>query len=215
MPNIQKLEQAMPVAPIKLIATKSMETMAKNINQYLVEFRRDLNNKFKNDPAFHGYMEDDYLLPVSCPRFGSGEGKAVLQDSARGKDVFILVDVTNHSITYKMNGFINYEQMKKMNKRANRVFNLPENSKIKSNILKYKKDYQGLHPTQKPIALLEDLIKTYSNENDVILDNCMGSGSTGVACVNTNRNFIGIELDDTYFDIASKRIYDCNKDGGN
>ena len=56
MPNIQKLEQAMPVAPIKLIATKSMETMAKNINQYLVEFRRDLNNKFKNDPAFHGYI---------------------------------------------------------------------------------------------------------------------------------------------------------------
>ena len=108
MPTIQKLEQAMPVAPIKLIATKSMETMAKNINQYLVEFRRDLNNKFKNDPAFHGYMEDDYLLPVSCPRFGSGEGKAVLQDSARGKDVFILVDVTNHSITYKMNGFINH-----------------------------------------------------------------------------------------------------------
>ena len=108
MPNIQKLEQAMPVAPIKLIATKSMETMAKNINQNLVEFRRDLNNKFKNDPAFHGYMEDDYLLPVSCPRFGSGEGKAVLQDSARGKDVFILVDVTNHSITYKMNGFINH-----------------------------------------------------------------------------------------------------------
>ena len=98
----------MPVAPIKLIATKSMETMAKNINQYLVEFRRDLNNKFKNDPAFHGYMEDDYLLPVSCPRFGSGEGKAVLQDSARGKDVFILVDVTNHSITYKMNDFINH-----------------------------------------------------------------------------------------------------------
>ena len=108
MPNIQKLEQAMPVAPIKLIATKSMETMAKNINQYLVEFRRDLNNKFKNDPAFHGYMEDDYLLPVNCPRFGSGEGKAVLQDSARGKDVFILVVVTNHSITYKMNGFTNH-----------------------------------------------------------------------------------------------------------
>lgn len=108
MPNIQTLEQAMPVAPIKLIATKSMEPMARQINQYLVEFRRDLNNKFKDDPAFHGYMEDDYMLQVDCPRFGSGEGKAVLQDSARGKDVFILVDVTNHSITYKMNGFINH-----------------------------------------------------------------------------------------------------------
>ena len=57
MPNIQKLEQAMPVAPIKLIATKSMETMAKNINQYLVEFRRDLNNKFKNDPAFQFFHQ--------------------------------------------------------------------------------------------------------------------------------------------------------------
>lgn len=62
------------------------------------------------------------------------------------------------------------------------------------------------HPTQKPIELLEYLIKTYSNENDVVLDNCMGSGSTGVACVNTNRNFIGIELEETYFDIAKYRI---------
>lgn len=64
----------------------------------------------------------------------------------------------------------------------------------------------GLHPTQKPVALLEYLIKTYTNEGDTVLDNCMGSGSTGVACVNTNRNFIGFELDDTYFKIAKKRI---------
>lgn len=64
----------------------------------------------------------------------------------------------------------------------------------------------GLHPTQKPIALLEYLIKTYTNENETVLDNCMGSGSTGVACVNTNRNFIGIEIDDNYFNIAKKRI---------
>ena len=68
------------------------------------------------------------------------------------------------------------------------------------------------HPTQKPVSLLEYLIKTYTNEGETVLDNCMGSGSTGVACVNTARNFIGIELDDTYFDIARKRIYDCNKD---
>lgn len=62
------------------------------------------------------------------------------------------------------------------------------------------------HPTQKPIALLEYLIKTYTNENDVVLDNCMGSGSTGVACVNTNRDFIGMELDKNYFNIATERI---------
>ena len=64
----------------------------------------------------------------------------------------------------------------------------------------------GSHPTQKPVALLEYLIKTYTNEGETVLDNTMGSGSTGVACVNTKRNFIGIEKDDTYFEIAKKRI---------
>ena len=63
-----------------------------------------------------------------------------------------------------------------------------------------------LHPTQKPIELLEWLIKTYSNEEDLVLDNCMGSGTTGVACKNLNRNFIGIELDTNYFNIAKNRI---------
>lgn len=62
------------------------------------------------------------------------------------------------------------------------------------------------HPTQKPVPLLEYLIKTYTNEGDVVLDNCMGSGSTGVACVSTGRNFIGIELDEGYFKIAQERI---------
>ena len=63
-----------------------------------------------------------------------------------------------------------------------------------------------LHPTQKPVPLLEYLIKTYTNEGETVLDNCMGSGSTGVACVNTNRDFIGIELDEHYFQIAQERI---------
>ena len=65
---------------------------------------------------------------------------------------------------------------------------------------------QYVHPTQKPVALLEYLIKTYTNENDLVLDNCMGSGSTGVACKNLHRNFIGIELDEHYFDVASERL---------
>ena len=65
---------------------------------------------------------------------------------------------------------------------------------------------RGKHPTQKPIALLEYLIKTYTDEGETVLDNTMGSGSTGVACVNTNRNFIGIEMDDKYFEIACNRI---------
>ena len=62
------------------------------------------------------------------------------------------------------------------------------------------------HPTQKPVPLLEYLINTYSNEQDVVLDNCMSSGSTGVACINTNRKFIGIEINGKYFDIAKQRI---------
>ena len=72
-------------------------------------------------------------------------------------------------------------------------------------IIEFKNE-RGLHPTQKPVALLEYLIKTYTNENDTVLDFTMGSGSTGVACKNTNRNFTGIELDNNYFQIATKRI---------
>ena len=72
-------------------------------------------------------------------------------------------------------------------------------------ILEYKNE-KGLHPTQKPVALMEYLIKTYTNENELVLDFTMGSGTTGVACKNLNRNFIGIELDENYFKIAEKRI---------
>ena len=79
-------------------------------------------------------------------------------------------------------------------------------SKYPTNVLDFSKVTKPLHPTQKPVALLEYLIKTYTNENDLVLDNCMGSGSTGVACINTNRNFIGIELDEKYFNIAKERI---------
>ena len=81
-----------------------------------------------------------------------------------------------------------------------------ENTNYPSNILYYDLDKDKFHPTQKPVGLLEYLIKTYTNEGEVVLDNCMGSGSTGVACLNTNRKFIGIELDENYFNIAKNRI---------
>ena len=64
----------------------------------------------------------------------------------------------------------------------------------------------SLHPTQKPFPLMEYLIKTYTNENETVLDNCMGSGTTAIAAMNTNRNFIGFELDETYYNIANERI---------
>jgi site-specific DNA-methyltransferase (adenine-specific) len=77
-------------------------------------------------------------------------------------------------------------------------------------IIKKSIDADKLHPTQKPVDLLQWLIKTYSNEGDTVLDCFMGSGSTGVACSYNNRKFIGCELDKTYFDIAEKRILDAN-----
>ena len=75
-----------------------------------------------------------------------------------------------------------------------------------SEIIEFGLDKDSFHPTQKPIALMEYLIRTYSNEGETVLDNCMGSGSTGIACMNTNRRFIGIEKEKKYFDIATKRI---------
>ena len=105
-----------------------------------------------------------------------------------------------------------YDEIKIINEKYKSIFNLWEGNKYKSNILKYKKDYNGYHPTQKPILLLEDLIKTFSNENNLVVDLTMGSGTTAVACVNTKRDFIGIEKDDKYFEIAKKRVEDAIRD---
>jgi site-specific DNA-methyltransferase (adenine-specific) len=75
-----------------------------------------------------------------------------------------------------------------------------------SELIEFGLDKDTVHPTQKPVALMEYLIRTYSNENEVVLDSCMGSGTTGVACINTNRKFIGIEIDSNYFKIAKERV---------
>ena len=106
----------------------------------------------------------------------------------------------------KMKGFRTFADISTESDGLTSTFNLWEGGKFKSNILEYKKDYDGLHPTQKPVLLLEDLIKTFSNENDLVVDLTMGSGSTLVACKNTNRNGIGIEMNENYFEIAKKRI---------
>lgn len=81
-----------------------------------------------------------------------------------------------------------------------------DGSRYPVSLLQFNRDKDRHHPTQKPVSLLEYLIRTYTNEGDTVLDNTMGSGSTGVACMNTNRNFIGIEKDEDYFKIAEKRI---------
>jgi len=81
----------------------------------------------------------------------------------------------------------------------------PEGSRYPKTVLKFKQE-KGLHPTQKPVGLMEYLIKTYTNEGDTVLDNTMGSGTTGVACVNCNRSFVGIEMDKKYYQISKERF---------
>ena len=103
--------------------------------------------------------------------------------------------------SYKKSGISseNYGDSKGTEKIVN------EGKRYPVSIITFKKD-KGLHPTQKPVALFEYLIKTYTNEDETVLDNCMGSGTTAIACINTNRNFIGFELDTDYFNIANDRI---------
>lgn len=146
--------------------------------------------------------------------------KQIIDKIGKRADHFFRVDSTQFSLctekTYnelikffcidKMKGFKTFKELEEVNSAFNSVFNLWQGKKYKSNVFEYKKDYDCFHPTQKPVLLLEDLIKTYSNEKDTILDFTMGSGSTGVACVNTKRKFIGIELDENYFNIAKERI---------
>jgi len=109
MPNLHELEAAIPVAPLKLIVLDSAARLGNQVNNYLVNFRKSVKNIAKNDPAFEGYVSDNYIADAACYRFGTGEGKGVISESVRGKDLFLLVDVCNHSISYTMNGYTNYK----------------------------------------------------------------------------------------------------------
>ena len=115
--------------------------------------------------------------------------------------------------TYNPQGVIELENPVMMNRgsgsknyRSVRRRYMKTKKNFPKNLLYFARDKEKLHPTLKPVALLEYLINTYTNEGDLVLDNCMGSGSTGVACVNTNRDFIGIEMDKDYFEMAQQRI---------
>lgn len=110
----------------------------------------------------------------------------------------------------KMPGFMTYEELKKIDTEYKtkfaRTFNLPVGKQSMSNILEFRKDPNGFHPTQKPISLIQRLVETYTNEGDVVLDNCMGSGTTAIACHRSKRHYIGFELNKEYFDKAQQRI---------
>lgn len=119
---------------------------------------------------------------------------------------------------YNPQGVICDNKVKKVGKKSKLLGDRPNQdgkeyvsySNFPTSVLQFDNpNKNNFHPTQKPVDLLEYLIKTYTNEGETVLDNCMGSGSTGVACVNTGRKFIGMELDDGYFEIAKKRIADA------
>jgi len=112
----------------------------------------------------------------------------------------------------KMEGFLPYSECKRLwdesniGKLGESIYNLPEGQSYMSNVLEFSKDTDGFHPTQKPVALIRRLVLTYTNEGDTVLDNCMGSGTTAIACIKERRHFIGFELNKEYFDKACKRI---------
>lgn len=102
------IEDTMPVAPLCLIVHESCKHLGEQINEFIKNFRVNQNLSHRDSVAFIDYEMDDYRVNCSCLRFATGEGKGLLSQSVRGKDVYILADVTNHSLTYKINGFINH-----------------------------------------------------------------------------------------------------------
>ncbi len=103
------LEGRMAVAPLKIAVMDNISSFGDMVNQYLVEYRRDRSLSLRGTPEFQGYAEDNYEISFELPRFGTGEGKCVLNETVRGKDLYILTDVMNFSMTYTINGFKNHK----------------------------------------------------------------------------------------------------------
>ena len=119
-------ESILPIAPLKIAALDGCRELAETMDKYLVEFRQKSNQEFQDQPNFHGYHEDTYLIKTACPRFGTGEAKGIIYESIRGADLFILADVTNHSLTYSVAGQENhmspddhYQDLKRIISAAN------------------------------------------------------------------------------------------------
>lgn len=139
-------------------------------------------------------------LPTYNPQMTQGHPRRVSSKKSR-------TNSANRHTKKSLKGESNYGVF------ANEIEGYDSTERYPLSVQVFAKDQQkeNYHPTQKPVALLEWLIKTYTNEGDLVLDNCMGSGSTGVACVNLNRNFIGMELTEQYFEIAKERIEKARK----
>ncbi|MDO4473446.1 MAG: ribose-phosphate pyrophosphokinase [Eubacteriales bacterium] len=108
MANLELLEQALPIAPLKIAALESCSELGKKVNDHIVNFRKLTPKSDLTSPLYSAYQSDNYLINCKCPRFGSGEAKGYIGESVRGKDLFMMVDVCNHSLTYTVNGFLNH-----------------------------------------------------------------------------------------------------------
>jgi len=185
------------------------DLMIKYVDKYSKDY---LIKLFKNEGR---YSSEQSAKVHASYKFGYNGGHRIdLMTESLYNYLTDFIEFKESYIELKTVYDLHHEKIKKeLNAKYPSTFNLWEGKKHKSNILKYKKDYNGHHPTQKPVLLLEDLIKTFSNENDLVVDLTMGSGTTGVACKNLNRDFIGIELDEKYFEIAKQRIEgtQCNQ----
>lgn len=108
MVNTSLLEKSIPVAPIKIAALDSCKELAVQVDNYLVQFRKELNSHNQSGIEFQGYSEDTFLVDCECARFGTGEAKGKINESVRGTDLFVMADVCNYSMTYKVCGHLNH-----------------------------------------------------------------------------------------------------------
>ena len=183
-----KIHETEAIHPLRIYFKKVMEFIGLNLKQ--------INTKL-------GHRRAEHTFYIDSTQYGLCTEKTYIE----------LIEVFGID---NMQEFKNFAEIKLIDEQFKNefasTFNLWEGGKFKSNILEYEKDFTGYHPTQKPVLLLEDLIKTFSNENDLVVDLTMGSCSTGIACLNTKRNFIGIELDENYFNISKKRVEEKRKE---
>lgn len=179
----------------KVLGVSNLETLRFEIIWQKTAPTGFLNAKKMPMKAHENILVFYKKLPTYTPQMTQGHPRKVSSKESRAKSVERQkLKVDNKDSNYNFYG------------ESAEGYDSTERYPLSVQVFAKDQQKENYHPTQKPVALLEWLIKTYSNEGDLVLDNCMGSGSTGIACVNLNRNFIGMELTEQYFEIAKERI---------